>query len=634
MSIITNKSKIDYLIYFFLFITLIIYQQSILFDFVLDDEAVITKNSFVKDGIKGIPNLLDSFYWQGYWNENSGLYRPLSLILFAVIWQITPGSAWLFHLVQIIAYMYATFLLYRFLTTLLKQYTPLLPFIITLLFAIHPYHVEVVANIKSMDEILAFCFAIAATHMLLKEEKISLKALLFFLLALLSKEGAISFLAIWILMLFQFKKYSFKQVAYTLWPYLTLGSLWLAWRSYVIAKGPALISYTYHDNALLACEGWLTQKMTVISMMGTYLLKFLFPLNMAYDYSYPQIPCASFGDVSFIISALSVILLFFFAIKWFYSKPIASFGILFFFISFALTSNIFITIGATMADRFMFTPILGLLLTSAYLLFEKAGMLNKFNPAHRLNLLWAGFTIFFFILAFIQVKTWKSNETLFTQHVKIVPKSARVQFNYGTLLMQLGIAGQKDSLPKAIKHLHIAHQLDPKDQGTLINLGSSYYHSANYRTSADIFNKTLKEKYDVDVSLNLADAYYKLQMLDSAAYLYKKALNQNKWHPNTHNFYGELCFRQQKFEEAEKIFKDGIDKQASNAELWLNYGAALASQKKYDPAILAFRKAYEIDPKYNQALIFLAGCYKSLGNIALTTQYERLYLNSQKNAKP
>lgn len=629
-----NKFKIDYFLYFILIVTFILYQQSILFDFVLDDEAVITKNNYVKDGIKGIPNLLDSFYWQGYWNENSGLYRPLSLIIFALIWQIKPESTLLFHTAHLIIYLLAIFILYRFLVSLLKAYTPFLPFIITLLFAIHPYHVEVVANIKSMDELLAFCFGFAASHILLQEGKLNLKALLFFLLALLSKEGAIGFLGIWVLMLLQFKKYSFKQIAYTLWPYMALGGLWLAWRGYVIAKGPALISYTYHDNALLACEGWLKQKMTTISIVGNYLLKFLYPATMAYDYSYPQIPCASFSDVSFISSAISIILLFFFAIKWFYSKPIASFGILFFFISFALTSNIFITIGATMADRFMFTPIFGLLLTSAYLLFEKAEMINKFNPVHRLNVLWAGFAIFFFVLASIQLKTWKNNETLFTQHVKIVPKSARVHFNYGTLLMQLGIAGQKDSLPKAIKHLQIAHQLDPKDQGTLINLGSSYYHSANYRASADIFNKTLKEKYDMDVSLNLADAYYKLQMLDSAAYLYKKALNQNKWHPNTHNFYGELFFRQQKFEEAEKIFKDGIDKQAGNAELWLNYGAALASQKKYNPAILAFRKAYEIDPKYNQALIFLAGCYKSLGDVALTKQYERLYLNSQKTAKP
>lgn len=617
-----------YFIYIILVVVFILYQQSILFDFVLDDEAVITKNNFVKDGIQGIPRLLDSFYWQGYWNENSGLYRPLSLILFALIWQITPGSALLFHVIQLATYLLAIFLLYRFLLSLLKAYTPFLAFIITFLFAIHPYHVEVVANIKSMDELLAFCFGIAATYILLQEEKLSLKALLFFLLALLSKEGAISFLAIWVLMLFQFKKYNFKQVAYSLWPFAVVGSIWLAWHSYVIHQGPAVVSYTYHDNALLACQSWLAQKMTAISMVGNYLLKFFYPVNMAYDYSYPQIPCAGLGDVSFIVSALIIILLLFFAIKWFYSKPIASFGILFFFISFALTSNIFITIGATMADRFMFTPILGLLLSAVFLLFEQTAMLKNFNPAHRVHLLFVAFALLFILFSWKHVQTWKSNQTLFTKHVSLVPNSARVQFNYGTLLMQAGIAGEKDSLPKAIKHLNLAHQLDPKDQGTLINLGTSNYHAGNYRVAADIFNQIINKKPDYGISLNLADTYYKLQVLDSAALLYQQALKQNIWHPNTHNFYGELLFRQQKFVEAEQIFKDGTLKQPTNAELWLNYGAALASQQKFNPAIMAFRKAYETNPKYTQALRFLANAYQSLGDVKLAQEYERLYLST------
>jgi tetratricopeptide (TPR) repeat protein len=611
----------------------LIYQQTILFDFVLDDEAVITKNSFVKDGIKGIPNILKSFYWQGYWDENSGLYRPLSLIVFAVIWQITPGNPMLYHGIHLVIYLYSVFLLFRFLQDFLKDYSPYLSFTIVLLFALHPYHVEVVANIKSMDELLSFIFGIAATHKLWQNGKFTIKALIFFLLALLAKEGAVAFIPIWFFMLLQLKKYNLKRTILCLWPFLLVGIIWLTWRNYVINQGPTLISYTYRDNSILACNDWLVQKSTAIGMLGDYLFRFFFPAQMSYDYSFPQIPCLNLSSPTFLIAFFVLLLLLILAIKWFYSKPLASFGILFFFSTIFLTSNVFFIIGATMADRFMFTPIFGLIITGSYLLFEKAKMLQKFNALSRINLLLVFFVLLFFGFSIKHIGSWKNNETLFTSHVKNVPNSARAQFNYGTLLMQAGISGQKDSLPKAIKHLQIARNLDPKDQGNLINLGSSYYHLGDYRSSANTFIKVLNEKQDEDIYLNLADAYYKLEMLDSAAFLYQNALKKGIWHPNTHNLYGELFFRKGDFKTAERIFKSGIDKQANNVELWLNYGASLASQEKYNPAIIAFRKAYEIDPKYNQALFFIAKSYLSLGETSLAQQYQGLYMTSENNKK-
>src|SRR5688572_2916148 len=51
-------------------------------DFALDDIAVIQGNQFVQMGFGGIPKLFTTFYWEGYWQSNAGLYRPLSLVMF------------------------------------------------------------------------------------------------------------------------------------------------------------------------------------------------------------------------------------------------------------------------------------------------------------------------------------------------------------------------------------------------------------------------------------------------------------------------------------------------------------------------------------------------------------------------
>src|SRR5438132_954851 len=73
-----------------------------------------------------------------------------------------------------------------------------LPLIVTLLYLSHPVHTEVVANIKSRDEILAFFFAVVCLYLLIRhsesKSRLSLAAsVLAFFAALLAKESIITF---------------------------------------------------------------------------------------------------------------------------------------------------------------------------------------------------------------------------------------------------------------------------------------------------------------------------------------------------------------------------------------------------------------------------------------------------------
>ena len=137
---------------------LLLYVNTFHHNYCLDDVAVIKANKFTQQGLAGIPTLLHTFYWQGYWTANAGLYRPLSMILFAVEWQFFPASPHIYHMVNVLLYALMGYLLFTFLTKLFPKVNLIFPFIISLLFMAHPIHIEVVANIKSADEILAFIF--------------------------------------------------------------------------------------------------------------------------------------------------------------------------------------------------------------------------------------------------------------------------------------------------------------------------------------------------------------------------------------------------------------------------------------------------------------------------------------------
>src|SRR4051812_11827674 len=69
-----------------------LYIGTVNYTYVLDDYSTIKENFVVQKGISGIPTILKTSYRYGYWASNDELYRPLSLIMFAVEWQFFPDT--------------------------------------------------------------------------------------------------------------------------------------------------------------------------------------------------------------------------------------------------------------------------------------------------------------------------------------------------------------------------------------------------------------------------------------------------------------------------------------------------------------------------------------------------------------
>jgi hypothetical protein len=136
-------------------IAMLVYSNTFSNGYVLDDVGAITNNHFVKEGWIGIPKLFDIEFWH-FDNMKLGYYRPLALVTFAVEWAIFGERPDISHKLNVIIYACTIFILFW---VCLKGFTKgnvWYAFFVTLLFALNPIHTEVVANLKSRDEIMSF----------------------------------------------------------------------------------------------------------------------------------------------------------------------------------------------------------------------------------------------------------------------------------------------------------------------------------------------------------------------------------------------------------------------------------------------------------------------------------------------
>ncbi len=195
----------------------ILYGQSINYGYVLDDDLIYVYNKAVQQGIAGIPEIFTKTNCPLYMMQGS--YRPLPMAHLAVEEQFSALTPSVNHFFNVFYYGLLGIILFALLSRLLKNTHRSIPLLITLIFLAHPVHSEVVANIKSRDEIFCFAFLLLSLLLLFKYiEKGKIAALatsvLCFFLGLLSKESGLTFLAIIPLALFYFSNEKIKRISF------------------------------------------------------------------------------------------------------------------------------------------------------------------------------------------------------------------------------------------------------------------------------------------------------------------------------------------------------------------------------------------------------------------------------------
>ncbi|MBI5914971.1 MAG: glycosyltransferase family 39 protein [Bacteroidetes bacterium] len=505
-------------------VAFLLYANSLKNGFVLDDEAVITKNNYVRQGIAGIPAIFSHDSFAGYERIGEqmtlvygGRYRPLSLVFFAFFYQFFGPNEFVFHGFSILLYAFCGLILYRLLAYLLNksQNGKIIAFGAALLFIAHPVHTEVVANIKGCDEQLAMLLGLAAVYSIFRyhdsaRNKWAVLAGSLFLAACLAKENAVMLAITTPLAIWGFRKTAVIPALRTSWP------LWFSLVLFLLLRGMAIgwhiEGQAMHDplnNPFLEWSGqnWVActqgaKAATILFTLGQYVRLMVFPHPLTHDYYPFQIELQDFGSPAVWLSLCLWLAMAGYGAWGLQRRQIAGFGILFFMLTLGITSNVVFPVGTFMAERFLFLPSAGFCLAVAACTVH---FFTKNQP--RLVLpVFLGLTVPLAIVTVLRNPAWADNETLFRTDIAHSPNSAKLHNSLGTALLEEAQqtqdpAEQRKLLDEAFAHLKAAKDLHKTYFDAYLAYGACAFYLQEfgqsvmaYRTAGQISPQDVKAR--------------------------------------------------------------------------------------------------------------------------------------------
>lgn len=557
-----------------IFLVYLMYGNTINYGYVLDDDLVGRSNKFVNEGFAGIPHILSNGYLVGTTGVNDS-YRPLLMVHLAIEKQFFGFNPSVNHFFNVFYYGIMGILLFIVLCRIFKNIHKIIPLIITLLFLSHPIHTEVVANIKSRDEIFCLIFLLMSILSLfnyLDKRKIISIILspIWFFLAVLSKENALTYLAIIPLILFFFTNEKLKRILTLTLPYLGAAGLFLLIRASIVHGNVSTIDLLY--NSLMGITSTSERLATAIFIFGKYIQLLIFPHPLVWDYSFNQIPPVSWTNIYTIVTLVVCFGLMIYAIMKTKSRDIFAFCILYFFITMSITSNIFILIGATMAERFLFLPSLGFCIAIIFLINKLLKIDNTGKSKHNFKTLYiiSGIVIVAYLFKTIdRSKDWKDSMSLYESGVIGAPNSCRTHTalanEYSTLAQSLSDANRKTELFKKAE--------------------------AEFKTGLNIYPKNPESWY------NLGVLYFAMGNIPEAEKANKQVIVYNPLFAKAYNNLGAIEGQRGEFKEAAQNFKKAADLDSNYLDAISNTASAYFNLKEYKNAEPYYKRAHELNPQ-------------------------------------
>jgi hypothetical protein len=453
----------------------------------MDDDLVYHENPFVLQGLRGIPGILSTDAYHGLYEPtgsepqlSGGRYRPLSLVTFAVEQEIFGLNPALAHAVNVLFFGLTLILMFFLVLRLLPQ-TPGIALIATFLFAIHPLHTEVIANVKSRDEILSLLLMLLTLATALRSfdtgsRLASIAVPIFGFLACMAKEYGITLLGLIPLMLMLFRSASWREALRSVVPMSGAALVYVAIRGSIVGFSSVESTELLNNPYVLATsqEQWATKIFVLLKYLG--LLFWPHPLSA--DYSYNQIPYRSFSDLGVWISILVHVALVGSTAILIRRRHWLGFALAFYLVHLLIVSNLLVDIGATMGERLVYHSSFGFVLALACLAQRRLGR-GALMVLGMVVLVLGGYAIV------RRNADWKNDDTLFLRDVIAVPNATLANTNAGRAHVVLSDSAatprERDHhLEQAVRHLNRATELHPGLATAHFLLGAAYDQLGRY----------------------------------------------------------------------------------------------------------------------------------------------------------
>ncbi len=467
-------------------------------DFTYDDRPVILGNPFMH-GMHGWWRAFATSYWPQDWGGDG--YRPLTVLAFKLEWALSGGSAMAVHGVNILLYALSAVLAFYLARRILPSWCA---WAVAALFAVHPVHVEAVANGVGQSELLVAVFMLPAVTLYLRDRmsdggvlapRTIAAILLLYAGACFSKEHGIVLPALLVaaeLTVITGTAPVGERMRRLRPVYLALAAIALAFlaaRSRVFA-GQGIVGFQPFQPFASLHSSSTDRILTAIGVVPEWFRLLYWPARLSSEYSPPETEIAQGLSVSqlpgFVLLCAVVAL----GVMLRRKKPVISFGIAFAAFTLLPSSNFLVTTGIVLAERTLFMPSLGAMIVLGALLVpavaawrERVSGSVKLAPQFLCGLV----LVTGAFRSERRTRVWHDNDTLFRNAVVDSPGGYRPHYMLGSWLFQ------HRHIRAGEAEYKIALKLFPYDPYMTFNLAERYREFglcepaiANYQWTLDL----------------------------------------------------------------------------------------------------------------------------------------------------
>jgi len=543
-----------------------------------DDDLYITENIVIQDfSLSNVKKIFTSYFVSNY--------QPLTMLTYLIEYRLLKLDPRGYHLTNLILHLINCLAVFWLIYLLTQKIS--ISSITTLLFGIHPMHVESVAWISERKDLLYALFFLAAIicyYYYLRERKIGryyFVSLILFIASLLSKAMAITLpLVLFLIDYFTNRKIDRKMFIDKI-PFFILSFIF----GVVALIGQYCTAAVRSENLFNFFHKVIIASYSIIF----YLIKILVPIKLSCLYPY-----SGLKDIfPYLFSLVAFIILFAIVIVSRKHTKKIIFGSAFFLIA-ILPILQFVPLGRIIvADRYIYIGSIGIF----YILAEGIHWLF-ISKIKNFRLLQCFVLVILIVLTSIltaltwkRCQVWRDGISLWDNVLNNYPNVALAYNNRGDGYAEQG------NIQQAISDFNKAIQIDPNYADAYYNRGNAYLDQGNIQPA--IFN------YDraIEINPNYAKAYnrrgnaYLTQgNIQSAIFNYDRALEINPDYIDAYVRRGTIYSQRGNFIQAISDFSRAIQIKPNLVEAYNNRGIAYSLQGNFIQAIFDFNKVIQIKP--------------------------------------
>ena len=365
-------------------IAVLVFANSLTNQYAFDDHHIIVANTAIHS-LETLPGALTQPYWPIAYGRELGLWRPVTTGAFGLQWLVGRGSPLVYHIVNVVGHATSAVLVLVLLMHLMSLPAALAA---GLLFAVHPVHVEAVANVVGFSEVFSTAALLAACLVHVRSPARSgwsaaLAVGVLYALGFGAKESAVTLPGLIFLI-----DAARQRVA----PGDLADYVRDRWRTYtdMAAVAAVLLLGRYEilgsvANPFAPLGASQLEDLPRIWTLGDiwthYIRLWVFPMDLSADYSPNVIPVSMGWHVTNVLGVVVAIAILVSAlVAW--RRPEMSpgsvtarttaFGVVWFIIAISPVSNTLFLAGVTLAERTLYLPSVGLAAASGWLIHRLA----------------------------------------------------------------------------------------------------------------------------------------------------------------------------------------------------------------------------------------------------------------------